>query len=112
MDKTLMNLTKELADKERKIKEFKNRLRCKGRVTGITYTKKGHLKLTLKNKRGEFSCIILRTHMESYILAQKASIGTPVSIQAIPKLRMNICTKLKILTKFDESNQTCLRDFS
>ncbi|MFH1849335.1 MAG: hypothetical protein ABH879_04055 [archaeon] len=51
IDTTLIDKLKVLADKERKIKEFKRRLRIKGKVTAKGITKKGNKTLTIKRMR-------------------------------------------------------------
>lgn len=107
IDKTLINLVKELADEERKIKEFKSRIRIKGKIVAKSLTKKGNLKLTVKKDENEISFIILKNHKEIYFLAERLSLGRSVSVEGIrKKFRMIICTKLKVLDKgMDNSKQ-------
>ncbi len=100
IDKTLINLVKELADKERKIEEFKSRIRIKGKIVAKSLTKNGNLKLTVKKDENEISFIILKSHREKYFLAEKLSLGRSVSLEGVrKKFRMIICTKLKVLDK-------------
>ena len=61
---------------------------------------------TVKEKDDEFKFTVLKSHKESFALAEKLAVGKSVSVQGIPKFRMIICTKLKILDKgIDESKQ-------
>lgn len=114
IDKTLINLVKKLADEERKIKEFKDRIRIKGRITVKSLTKNGNIRLTVKRDETEISFIILKNHKETYFLAEKLSIGRSVSLVGIrKKFRMIICTKLKVLDKgIDTSKQLKLVNLS
>ncbi len=107
IDKTLINLVKKLADEERKIKEFKSRIRIKGKIVAKSLTKNGNLKLTVKKEENEISFIILKNHRDMYFLAEKLSLGRSVFLIGIrKKLRMIICTKLKVLDKgIDNSKQ-------
>ena len=107
IDKTLINLVKKLADEERKIKEFKSRIRIKGKIVAKSLTKNGNLKLTVKKEENEISFIILKSHKNTYFLAERLSLGRSVSVGGISKkLRMIICIKLKILDKgIDTSKQ-------
>ena len=50
IDKTLINKLTEMAKKEKKIKEFKKRLRVKGKVIKKGETKKGNITITVKEK--------------------------------------------------------------
>ena len=109
IDTTLLNTLKELADKERNIKEFKRRLRIKGKITKKGTTKKGNITLNIKKNDDEYKFIVLHSHKERFALAQKLNIGNSISITGIPKIKIIICTKLKLLTKeIDESKQTTL----
>lgn len=112
IDKTLINLVKELADKERKIKEFNNRIRIKGKIAAKSLTKAGNMKLTVKREDNEISFIILKSHKDKFFLAEKLSLGRSVSVEGIrKKFRMIICTKLKALDKgVDSSKQLKLED--
>lgn len=100
IDKTLINLVKQLADKERTIKEIKSRPRIKGKIVAKSLTKNKNIKLTIKNDNNEISFIILKNHKDKYFLAERLSIGRSVSVEGVRKrLRMIICTKLKVLDK-------------
>lgn len=107
IDRTLINLVKELADKERTTKEFKSRIRIKGKIVAKSLTKNGNVKLTVKKDENEISFIILKNHKETYFLAERLSLGRSVFVEGIrKKLRMIICTKLKALDKgIDASKQ-------
>ncbi len=107
IDKTLINLVKKLADEERKIKEFKSRIRIKGKIVAKFLTKNENIKLTVKKDETEISFIILKSHKNTYFLAERLSLGRSVSLEGIrKKLRMIICTKLKVLDKgIDSSKQ-------
>ena len=106
IDTTLIDKLTEMANKEKKIKEFKKRLRIKGKVLAKGETKKGNITLTIRKGEDEFKFTVLKSHKESFALAESLSIGESVSIQGIPKFRMIICTKLKMLEKgIDESRQ-------
>jgi tRNA(Ile2) C34 agmatinyltransferase TiaS len=100
MDTTLQKLAKKLADEERKIKEYKSRVRIKGIISNKGLTKSGNIRLTVKKDDYEIKFIILKNHKERFHLAERLSIGRPVSVIGIRKrLRMIICTKLKVLDK-------------
>ena len=106
IDTTLIDRLTILANKEKKIKEFKKRLRVKGKVTAKVTTKKGNITLTVKKDEDELKFTVLKTHKESFALAEKLAVGKSVSVQGIPKFRFIICTKLKLLDKgIDESKQ-------
>ena len=99
IDTTLIDTLKVLADKERKIKEYKRRLRVKGKVTAKGTTKKGNITLTIQKDEDDFKFTVLKFHKERYVLAEKLKIGRSVSIEGIPKFRMIICTRLKTLDR-------------
>ncbi len=106
IDTTLIDIVTEMANKEKKIKEFKKRLRMKGKVIAKGTTKKGNITLIVRGGEDEFKFTVLKSHKESFALAEKLSVGKSVSVQGIPKFRMIICTKLKLLDKgIDESKQ-------
>lgn len=95
-----------MARMEKKIKEFKKRLRLKGKVVAKGTTKKGNITLTVKRDEDELKFTVLKSHKESFALAERLSIGKSVSAHGIPKFRMIICTRLKVLDKgVDESKQ-------
>lgn len=99
IDTTLLDKLKVLAKKEKKLKEYKRRLRLKGRIVSKSMTKNKNIKLTVKKDEEKYSFIVIKTHKERYALAEKLSLGKAVSIEGIPKFRMTICTKLKVLDK-------------
>lgn len=99
IDTTLLDKLKVLAKKEKKLKEYKRRLRIKGRIVKKEFTKSGNIKITIKKDEDNYSFIVIKTHKERYALAEKLTIGKAVSAEGIPKFRMTICTKLKVLEK-------------
>ena len=99
IDTTLIDTLKVLADEERKIREYKKRLRIKGKVTAKGTTKKGNLTLTIEKDEDYFKFTVLKSHKERYALAEKLQLGRSVSIEGIPKFRMIICTRLKALDR-------------
>ena len=99
IDTTLIDNLKILADQERKIKGYKRRLRIKGRVASKALTKKGNISLTIKKDEDDYKFTVLKSHKERFALADKIKIGNGVSIEGIPKFRMIICTRLKVLEK-------------
>jgi len=106
IDKTLINTLTEMAKKEKKIKEFKKRLRVRGKVVKKGMTKKRNISIIVKEKDDEFKFTILKSHKDSFALAEKLAVGKSVSVIGIPKFRMIICTKLKVLYKgIDDSEQ-------
>jgi len=106
IDTTLIDKLTEMANKEKKIKEFKKRLRIKGKAVAKGETKKGNITLTIKKNEEEFKFTVLKSHKESFALAERLSIGKSVSAHGIQKFRMIICTRLKVLDKgIDESKQ-------
>ena len=106
IDTTLIDRLTVLANKEKKIKEFKKRLRVKGKVVAKGETKKGNITLTIRKGEDNFRFTVLKSHKESFALAEKMAVGKSVSVHGIPKFRMIICTRLKVLDKgIDESKQ-------
>lgn len=99
IDTTLLDKLKVLARKEKKLKEYKRRLRVKGRIVKKENTKSGNIKLTIKKDEDNYSFIVIKTHKERYKLAEKLALGKAVSVEGIPKFRMIICTRLKVLEK-------------
>lgn len=96
---TLLEKLKVLAKKEKKLKEYKRRLRIKGRVVKKEFTKSDNIEITIKKDADTYSFIVIKTHKERYTLAEKLSLGKAVSIEGIPKFRMTICTRLKVLDR-------------
>ena|SRR3989338_569169 len=99
IDTTLIDRLTVLANKEKKIKEFKRRLRVKGKVIEEGTTKKGNITLKVKKDDAEYKFTVLKSHKERFALAEKLKINSSVSIGGIPKFRMIICTSLKALEK-------------
>lgn len=100
---TLINRISELARKEKKVKEFKSRIRIKGKII-----KKGSIKLIVQKDDDKYNFVVIKTHKENYALAKKLEVGSFVSVVGISKFRAIICTQLKQLHKMDESRQTVL----
>lgn len=102
----LLDLLGEMAKKEKKLKEYKKRLRVKGRLVGKTFTKNRNIKITIKKDEDKCKFIVLKSHKERFAIAEKLTVGKSVSAEGIPKFRMVICTRLKVLDKgIDEGRQ-------
>ena len=99
IDTTLIDRLTVLASKEKKIKEFKGRLRVTGKVVEKGMTKKGNITLKIKKDDNEYKFTVLRSHKERFALAEKLKINSSVSAEGISKFRMIICTRLKALEK-------------
>ncbi|HIH32548.1 TPA: hypothetical protein HA235_07625 [Candidatus Woesearchaeota archaeon] len=99
IDTTLIDKLKALADKEKKIKEYKRRVRIKGIIITKGETQKGNITLIIQNDDGEYKITVLKTHKERFSLAQKFNIKQSVYVEGVAKLRVIICTKLKRLEK-------------
>ncbi len=99
IDTTLINRLSVLANKEKKVKEYKRRLRFKGKITAKGTTKNGNISLKLRKDNREYKFTILKSHKERFALADKLEVNNSVSIEGIPKFRMIICTRLKALEK-------------
>ncbi len=95
----LMDVLETLLAKEKKTKEFRKRLRLRGKVTAKAMTKSNNISLTVEKDKEEYKFTILRSHKERYSLAEKIRTGQSVSIDGIPKFKWIICTRLKILEK-------------
>jgi hypothetical protein len=108
VDTTLINTLKVLVQKEKKIKEFKSRIRVKGKIIKKGRTKKGSIKLIVQKADDKYNFVVIKTHKENYALAEELDVGSFVSVVGISKFRAIICTQLKQLPKMDESRQTIL----
>lgn len=97
----MLEKLKVLARKEKKLKEYRRRLRIKGRIIKKQATKSGNIKITIKKDEDACSFIVIKTHKERYKLAEKLSLGKAVSVEGIPKFRMTICTRLKVFGEGD-----------
>ena len=98
-----------LANKEKKIKEFKRRLRIKGKITEKGTTKKGNITLKIKKDDTSYKFTLLKSHQDRFALAEKLTTGKSVFVEGIPKSRMIICTRLNVLEKgISEGEQTKL----
>ena len=112
IDKTLINTLKVMADKERKIKEYKKRIRLKGKVSAKGTTKKGNVSLSVEKDGEADKFTVLKSHKERFALAEKLKVGNAVSIEGIAKFRMIICTRLKLLGKgISQGKQSKLNRF-
>ncbi len=109
IDTTLIDRLTVLANKEKKIKEYKRRLRIKGKITGKGTTKKGNITLKIRKDENDYKFTVLKSHQERFALAEKLKMNNSVSAEGIPKFRMIICTRLKALEKGSpEGEQTKL----
>ena len=109
IDTTLIDRLTVLANKEKKIKEYKRRLRIKGKLMEKGTTKKGNITLKIKKDDNEYRFTVLRSHKERFALAEKLKMNNSVSVEGIPKFRMVICTRLKAMEKgIQEGKQTKL----
>ena len=109
IDTTLIDRLTVLANKEKKLKEYKRRLRIKGKITEKGTTKKGNITLKVKKDDNEYKFTVLKSHKERFALAEKLKLNNSISIEGIPKFRMIICTRLKALEKgIQEGKQTRL----
>ena len=108
MDRTLINTISELARKEKKINEFKSRIRVKGKIVKKGKTKKGSIKLIVQKADDKYNFVVIKAHKENFALAERLEVGSFVSVVGISKFRAIICTQLKQLHKMDESRQTIL----
>lgn len=100
IDTTLIDHLTVLAKKEKKIKEYKRRVRIRGRVVKKAMTKNGNITFYIQNVEPHFfKFIILRSHRERFVLAEKLKAGQSISIEGIPKVNTIICSRLKYLEK-------------
>ncbi len=106
IDETLIHKLSELARKERKTKEFKGRVRVKGKIIKKGKTKKENIRLTVKKGEDKYNFVVVKTHKENYALAEKLKAGDCVSAVGINRFRAIICTQLKQIKQADESRQT------
>ncbi|MBU1130466.1 OB-fold nucleic acid binding domain-containing protein [Patescibacteria group bacterium] len=105
----LIDVLKVMAKKEKKIKEYKRRVRIKGRVTVIGKTKNDNITLTVVKDDNEYKFTVVKSHKERFALAEKLKVGCSVSVEGIPKFRALICTRLKVLRRrVDDAEQTRL----
>src|SRR3989338_1998532 len=109
IDRTLINAISELVRKEKKVKEFKRRVRVKGKLIKKGKTKKGSIKLIIQKDDDKYNFVVVKTHKENFALAERLEAGSFVSAVGISKFRAIICTQLKQLRKMDESRQTTLQ---
>lgn len=96
---TLLDALKVLADKEKKIKGYKRRIRVKGIIITKGKTKKGNITLKIEKEGEHYNFAVIKSHKERYALAEKLQMGRSVSIEGIPKFRIIICTRLKALDR-------------
>ncbi len=105
IDTTLIDTLKILAKKEKIAKIFKRRMRTKGKVVGKTITKNGNITLKIEKDGESFSYTVIKSHKERFALAEKLQTGEMVAAEGIPKFRIIICTRLKILDNAKEGKQ-------
>ena len=96
---TLLDALKALADKEKKIKSYKRRIRVKGKIIAKGKTKKGNITLKVEKEGEIYTFAVIKSHKERFALAEKLEIGRSASIEGIPKFRVTICIRLKALDK-------------
>lgn len=112
IDTTLIKTLETLAKKERKIKEYRRRIRMRGKVVARGVTKNGNISLKVEKEGENCSFTVLKSHRERFALAGKLEVGKTVSIAGIPRFRMVICTLLKPLEKVrDVERQEKLKSF-
>jgi hypothetical protein len=104
----LLKIATEMAEKEKKINEFKKRIRIKGTIVKKALTKNGNIKLIIKKDDDKFNFIVLKSHKDKFALAEKLVKGNSVSAQGISRFRAIICTQLKQIKRIDESKQSKL----
>jgi len=108
MTNQLLQTLQVMVEKEKTAQSFRARARIKGRITKKNITKNGNITLTIKRGEREISFLVLKNHKDKILIAQKLLVGNPVSAEGIRKRHFIICTKLKMLEKFDESKQMTL----
>jgi len=111
METPLLRIAKEMARKEKIAKEFKRRIRFKGKVIEKTETKKGNIRLLVKKGEEDRLFVVIKSHKARFALAQSIAVGEHVSAEGIAKFRAIICTKLKRIGVVDESRQETLESF-
>lgn len=99
IDTTLIDRLTVLANKEKKIKEYKRRIRVKGKIAEKGTTKKGNITIKIRKDDNEYKFTILKSYKERFALAEKLKINNSVSIEGITKFKIIICTRLKALEK-------------
>lgn len=109
IDRTLINTISELVRKEKKVKEFKRRVRVKGKIIKKGKTRKGSIKLIIQKDDDKYNFVVVKTHKKNFALAERLEVGSFVSMVGINKFRAIICTQLKQLRKMDKSRQTTLQ---
>ncbi len=93
----LLDTLKVLVDKEKKVKEYKRRIRIKGRIIAKGKTKRGNITLKVEKEGEGYNFTVIKSHKERFVLAEKLETGRSISIEGIPKFRTAICTRLKEL---------------
>jgi len=91
IDRTLINTISELARKEKKIKEFKSRVRVKGKLIKKGKTKKGSIKLFIQKDDDKYNFVVIKTHKENFNLAEQLKVGSFVSAVGINKKDRGLC---------------------
>jgi histidinol-phosphate/aromatic aminotransferase/cobyric acid decarboxylase-like protein len=107
----LQKIASEMARKEKKVKEFKRRVRAKGKIVKKGLTKNGNIKLIIKKADDKYNFIVIKTHKERFELAENLKVGDYVSAQGVNRFRAIICTQLKKIRKIDETKQIKLEEF-
>ena len=111
-DRTLINRLEKLCAEEKKSKEFKKKLRIRGKVQEKSLTKNKNIRLKIKRGENIFGIVVLKSHKENFKLAENMVVNSSVYAEGIPKLGFILCTKLNLLTReIDESEQVKLGEF-
>jgi hypothetical protein len=107
----LLEIVQDMAQKEKKLKEYKRRIHARGRIIEKKVTDNGNIKLKVQKGEDNFNFIVIKSHKERYELANKLQKGECVSASGIPKFRYLLCVKLKKIKNIDESRQIGLDGF-
>jgi len=102
-----------LCAEQQKSKEFKKKLRIRGKLQEKSLTKKGNIKLKITKGENVFRIVVLQSHKEKFKLAENLLVNSSVYAEGLPKLGFILCTKLNLLTReIDESEQVKLGEFT
>ena len=108
--KELLKICMDMSRKEKKIKEFKRRIRVKGKITRKSFNKNGNLKLRIEKDDDAYNFVVIKSHKEKCALAESLSEGDYASAQGKLVFRAIICTQLKKIRK--PGRQVCLESFN
>lgn len=110
MKTELLKIVTEMASKEKKIKEFKRRIRVKGEIIKKGLTKNKNIKLIVRKGDDKYNFVVIKTHKDKFELAQTLNVGDFVSATGVSRFRAVICTQLKKIKRIDEK-QIKLEEF-